>query len=51
MEHLKDNMSDYLVRNKTDKKKESVIGAIRKHQSEERENPNEKNKISKGAER
>lgn len=31
LEHLKNNMNEYLGRNKTDKKKESVIGAIRKH--------------------
>lgn len=51
LEHLKVNMNDYLGRGKTEKKKESVIGAIKKHQSEERENPKEKNKISKEAER
>lgn len=51
LEHLKVNMNDYLGRTKTEKKKESVIGAIRKHQSEERENPKEKNKILKEAER
>ena len=50
LEHLKVNMNDYLGRDKT-KKKESVIGAIRKHQSEERENPKEKNKIPKEVER
>lgn len=51
LEHLKVNMNDYLGRNKTEKKKESVIGAIRKHRSEERANSKEKNKISKEAER
>ena len=51
LEHLKVNMNEYLGRNKTEKKKESVISAIMKHQSEERENPKEKNKISKEAER
>lgn len=50
LEHLKVNMDDYLGRKKT-KKKESVISTIRKHQSEDRENPKEKNKISKEAER
>lgn len=50
LEHLKVNMDDYLGRNKNEKKK-SVIGTIRKHQSEERENPNEKKKISKESER
>ena len=50
LEHLKVNMDDYLGRNKNEKKK-SVIGTIRKHQSEERENPKEKKKISKESER
>ena len=31
LEHLKVNMNDYLGRNKTEDKKESVIGAIKKH--------------------
>ena len=35
LEHLKNNMKDYLGRDKTEKM-ESVIGAIKKHQSEER---------------
>ena len=51
LEHLKVNMNEYLGRNKTEKKKESVIGAIKKHRSEEREISKEKNKISKEAER
>ena len=51
LEHLKVNMNNYLGRNKTEKKKESVIGAIRKHRSEERANSKEKNKISKETER
>lgn len=51
LEHLKVNMNDYLDRNKMENKKESVIGVIRKHQSEERENPKEKKKISKEPER
>ena len=38
LEHLKNNMNDYLGKGKTEKKKESVIGAIRKHRSEERAN-------------
>lgn len=50
LEHLKVNMDDYLGRNKNEKKN-SVIGTIRKHQSEERENPKEKKKISKESER
>ena len=50
LEHLKVNINDYLGRDKTEKK-ESVIGAIKKHRSEEREISKEKNKISKEAER
>ena len=50
LEHLKVNMNDYLGRDKTEKKKESVIGAIKKNRSEERKNSKEKNKISKEAE-
>ncbi|EMD17087.1 hypothetical protein HMPREF9943_00650 [Eggerthia catenaformis OT 569 = DSM 20559] len=46
LQHLKVNMNEYLGRDKTEKK-ESVIGAIRRHQSEERENTKGKNKISK----
>lgn len=51
LEHLKNNMNDYLGRDKTEKKKESVIVAIRKHQSEEIGTPKGKNKISKEVER
>lgn len=51
LEHLKNNMNEYLGRNKTDKKKESVIGAIRKHRSEDRGISKEKNKISRKNER
>ena len=50
LKHLKNNMNEYLGRDKTEKK-ESVIGAIKKHRSEEREISKEKNKISKEAER
>ena len=50
LEHLKNNMNEYLGRNKAEKK-ESVIGAIRKHRSEEREISKEKNKISRENER
>ena len=50
LEHLKVNINDYLGRDKTEKK-ESVIGAIKKHRSEEREISKEKNKISKENER
>ena len=51
LEHLKVNMNDYIGMDKIEDKKESVIGAIRKHRSEERANSKEKNKISKEAER
>lgn len=51
LKHLKVNMNDYLGRTKTNEKKESVIGTIKKHQSEERKISKEKNKISKEAER
>ena len=50
LEHLKNNMNEYIGRNKAEKK-ESVIGAIREHQNEERDNPKEKSKILKEAER
>lgn len=48
LKHLKNNMDDYLGRDKTEKK-ESVIGVIKKHQAEERKN--HKEKISKEAKR
>lgn len=51
LEHLKVNMNDYLGRNKTEKKKESVIGAIKRHQAEDKEKPKEKKEASKEAER
>ena len=50
LEHLKVNMNEYLGMDKTERK-ESVIGAIRKHRSEEREISKEKNKMSKENER
>lgn len=39
------------IRDKTNEKKESVVGAIKKHRSEEKGISKEKNKISKEAER
>lgn len=39
------------IRDKTNEKKESVVGAIKKHRSEEKRISKEKNKISKEAER
>lgn len=43
-------MNEYLGRDKI-KKKESAVGAIKKHRSKEREISKEKNKISKENER
>lgn len=43
LKHLKVNMNNYIGRNKTEKKKESVIVAIKEHQSEDKEKPKEKN--------
>ena len=51
LEHLKANMDDYLGRNKTEKKKESVIGKIKKFMAEEKSKPTEKKEASKEAER
>lgn len=51
MEHLKNNMNDYLGRDKTEKKKESVIGKIKKFKAEEKSKPKEKKEASKEAER
>jgi len=51
LENLKNNMNDYLGRDKMEKKKDSVICAIKEHQAEEKENHKRKNKISKEAER
>ena len=49
--HLKNNMNDYLGRDKTEKKKESVIGKIKDFKVEEKSKPTEKKKASKEAER
>jgi len=51
LEHLKVNMNEYLGRNKTEKKKESVIGVIKKYHSEEKVKPTVKKEVSKEAER
>ena len=51
LEHLKVNMNDYLGHNKTEKKKESVIGTIMRQQVEDKEKPKEKKEASKEAER
>lgn len=47
LEHLKVNMNEYLGREKVKKGKESVIGAIRKHQNACREDAVPKRKVSK----
>lgn len=44
-------MDSYLDRDKKNEKKESVIGAIRRHQAEDKEKPKEKKEASKEAER
>lgn len=51
LEHLKDNMNKYLGRTKMEDKKESVIGAIKRHQVEDKEKLKEKKEASKEAER
>ena len=50
MEHLKNNMDDYLGRDKTEKK-ESVIGVIKKHQVKDMEKPKVRKKTIKEIER
>lgn len=50
LEHLKNNMNEYLGRDKREKK-ESVIGAIEKHKVEDREKLKEKKEIIKEFER
>lgn len=51
LEHLKVNMNDYLGRDKTEEKKKSIIGAIKRHRAEDKEKPKEKKEASKEAER
>ena len=50
LEHLKNNMNEYLGRDKREKK-ESVFGAIEKHKVEDRERLKEKKEIIKEFER
>ena len=50
LEHLKNNMNEYLGRDKTEKK-ESVIGEIKRFKAEEKAKPTEKKEASKEAER
>lgn len=49
--HLKVNMNEYLGRTKTEEKKESVIGKIKKCKVEEKLKPMVKKEASKEAER
>lgn len=51
LKHLKVNMNNYIGRNKTEDKKESVIGAIKRHQTEDKEKLKEKKEASKEVER
>lgn len=51
LKHLKVNMDSYLDGDKKNEKKESVIGAIRRHQAADKEKPKEKKEASKEAER
>lgn len=51
LEHFKVNMNDYLGRDKTEEKKKSIIGAIKRHRAEDKEKPKEKKEASKEAER
>lgn len=37
LKHLKNNMSEYLGRDKAEKKKESVISVIENHKAEDKE--------------
>lgn len=50
LEHLKNNMNEYLDREKIEKK-ESVIGAIKKHQLKDKEKPKIRKKTIKEIER
>ena len=51
LEHLKVNMNEYLGRTKTEEKKESVIGKIKKCKVEEKLKPMVKKEASKEAKR
>ena len=51
LEHLKNNMNEYLVRDKTEKKKELVIYKLKKLKAEEKVKPIERKEVSKEAER
>lgn len=52
LEHLKNNMNEYLGRDKVEKKKkESIIDSIKSRKTEDKEVPKEKNEIRKEFER
>lgn len=51
LKYLKVNMNEYLVRDKTEEKKKSIVGEIKKHQAEDKEKLKEKKEASKEAER
>ena len=51
LEHLKNNMNEYLGRDKTEKKKELVIYKLKKLKAEQKVKPIERKEASKEAER
>ena len=51
LEHLKNNMNEYLGRDKVEKKKESIIHSIKSRKTEDKEMPKEKKEIRKEFER
>lgn len=51
LEHLKNNMNEYLGRDKTEKRKELVIDKLKKLKAEEKAKPIERKEASKEAER
>ena len=51
LEHLKNNMNEYLGKDKTERKKESVIDAIENYRAGDKEIPKEKVEVCKVVER
>ena len=51
LERLKNNMNEYLGRDKAEKKKESIIDSIKSRKTEDKEMPKEKKEIRKEFER
>lgn len=51
LEHLKNNMNEYLGRDKVEKKKESIIDSVKSRKTEDKEMPEEKKEIRKEFER